>query len=100
MFQYQLYLGLLAEDSLLQELRQLPPGFHDLFIQNQDSAYLQQIEFEGKIYLGKYLGTSIETSSLDSLQTNIYSLLKRLIPYYSYEQHPLLLLAVPSPTPD
>lgn len=100
MFQYHLYLGLLVDDSFLKELRQLPPGLHDLFIQNQDSTYLQQIEFEGKTYLGKYLGTSIETSLLDALQVNIYSLLKRLIPHYPYDQHPLLLLAVPSSTSD
>lgn len=97
MFDYQLFLGLPLSDSYQQELRQIPASTRDVFIQSQSSPYLQQVESEGTLYLGKYLGSSIEVASLDSLQAHIYSLLKRLVSHYSYEEHPLLLLVLPSP---
>lgn len=95
MFDTQLFLGLPLTGSYQQELERLDLSERDFFIQGEVSPYLQQIESEGVIYLGKYLGPSVETSSLDFSQTHIYSLLKKLVPDYPYEQHPLLLLAVP-----
>ncbi len=95
MFDYQLFLGLPILSSYQEELNQLPSSLRDLFIQNKDSSYLQQIEYENVVYLGKSLGSTIETFILDAMQAHIYSLLRRLIPHYPYEQHPLLLLALP-----
>jgi hypothetical protein len=98
MFDYQLFLGLPLSDSYQKELKQLSAAIRDIFIQTHSSPYLQQIESEGMVYLGKYLGPSIELAALDSLQAHIYSLLKKLIPHYPYEQHSLLLFALPLPS--
>lgn len=96
MFNTQLFFGLPLEDFYQHALDQLSLSERELFIQNQHSPYLQQIESEGILYLGKYLGSFIELTTLDSLQAHIYSLLNKLVPNYPYKQHPLLLLAIPS----
>jgi hypothetical protein len=102
MFDHQLFLGLPLSESYQQELAQLPAPIRAAFIQSQSSLYLQQIENEGTIYLGKSLGPLVELSALESIQAHIYSLLKKLVPHYSYDKHPLLLFALcfpPSPAP-
>jgi hypothetical protein len=92
-FDYQLFLGFPLSDIYLSQLSQLSPELCSVFIKNH-SDYLHQVEIEGKIYLGKYLGPFVDFSSLELIQNNIYSLLKRLIANYPYESYPLVLLAV------
>ncbi len=96
MFDSILFLGFPMSDAYQQELQLLPAVEQELFIQNQVSSYLQRIENEGIVYLGKSLGTSIELATLESIHSHIYSLLKKLVPHFPYEQHPLLLLAIPA----
>jgi hypothetical protein len=91
-----LFFGFRVPESYQEELLKLPSVEKELFIQSQVSPYLQQIEHEGRLYLGKSLGPSIEMANLDSLHSHIYSLLKKLVPSFPYEQHPLLLLALPT----
>jgi hypothetical protein len=96
MFDYQLFLGLPLSKEYQQELAALPSSLREVFIQNQDLSYLQKIEYEGIMYLGKYIGSSIEVASLEAIQAHIYSLVKRLIPHEEGETS-LLLLALPIP---
>lgn len=91
-----LFLGFPLSASYQQELQWLPSAERELFIQPQASPYLQQIENQGMVYLGKSLGSSIEIAALESVQSHIYSLLRKLIPHFPYEKHPLLLLAIPA----
>ncbi len=94
MFDYQLFFGYPQSDSFCSELKQVAPSLRALYIQNDPSAYLQEIEHEGVLYLGKFINTPIEVETLEGLQAHIYSLLKCLVPHYTYQQ-PLLLLALP-----
>lgn len=94
MLDYTLFIGLLLDDAYLRELEEVPPSLRDLLIQSQDDTYLRQIDFEGKVYLGKFLEPPMEVSSLETVQAHIHSILKRLVPYYSYDEHPLVLLAL------
>jgi hypothetical protein len=96
MIDTQLFLGLPLSDSYQQELSRQPASVRELFIQLHSSPYLQQLESEGILYLGKYLGSSVEFATLDVVQAHIYSILKKLIPHYSDEEQPLLLLALSS----
>jgi hypothetical protein len=91
-----LFLGFPLSDSYQQMLDELPLGEREIFIQRQASPYLQQIESEGKRYLGKFLGASIEMAALESIQSHIYSILKKLVPCFPYEAHPILILAIPA----
>lgn len=95
MFEYQLFLGFPLTEDYQRELSKLSPSFLDMFIQHPPSPYLQQIESEGIVYLGKSLGSSIELTSLDSQEAHIYSLLKKLVFHYPYPKHPLVLIALP-----
>lgn len=95
MFDYQLFLGLPLSKEDLQGIGALPSSLREIFIQNQDLSYLQQIEYESITYLGKYIGSSVEVASLESIQAHIYSLVRRLIPYHEKRDSSLLLLALP-----
>lgn len=96
MFDTILFLGFPLSDSYHQALLQLPAAERELFIQNQASPYLQQIKSEEIVYLGKCLGPSIEMAALEISSAHIYSLLKKLIPHFPYEQYSLCLLALPT----
>ena len=89
------FLGLPLSDSYRQKLDAISPSLKALFIQEQSSDYLLQVDFQGVTYLGKYLETPYEMSALDSLQTHIYSLLQKLLPEVRKEEQTLLLLALP-----
>ena len=96
MSDHPLFVGLPLTESYLHELKKLPPALINTFIKGQSAEYLQQIECDGVLYLGKSLETPYDLAALDSLQTHVYSLLKKLIPDYPYELHPLLLLPLPT----
>ncbi len=93
MFNTSLFLGFPLSGDYSEKLEQLSLVEKELFIQNRASPYLQIIENEGVIYLGKDLGSSIETACLDSLYSHIYSLLKKMVPDFPYGQHPLIIFA-------
>lgn len=67
------------------------------FILNEEGSYLQEITHHNKRYLGKMVGNLSDLSSLELLESNIYSLLKKLIPHYPYEEIPLKLFSVLTP---
>jgi hypothetical protein len=94
MLETQLFLGLPLSDSFLLQLRSLPDSLRELFIQVHSSEYLQEIEHEELGYLGKFLGPSISLSSLELIENNVISLLRKLVPNFPYEENPLLLFAV------
>ena len=88
----RLFLGLPLNESYHRELKKIPLPVKETFIQEQPSDYLQQIEKEGVFYLGKSMDSPYDMASIDAFETHVYSLLKKLIPDYPYDQHPLLLL--------
>lgn len=94
MFDHHLFFGLPLFDPYLHQLNELPAPLRDAFIQSQSNDYLQQIESEGIVYVGKFTNEPLELASLDSLEVHIHSILKKLIPDYPFEQHPLILLAI------
>lgn len=96
MFETVLFLGFPLSDSYEQILRQLSDVDRNLFIGDSDASYLQKIESEGVKYLGKYLGPLIEVGALEMSSSHIYSLLRKLVPDFSYDCHPLILLALPA----
>lgn len=96
MFDTTLFLGFPLLELYLNELMRLPAVELALFIQKEPSPYLQQIENEGRGYLGKSIGSSVELGALEAFQSHIYSLLKKLVPIFPYEEYPLLLLALPA----
>lgn len=91
-----LFLGFPLSDSFLLKLKNLPPQITAEFIQEQPSDYLQKVDYQEMSYLGKCLETPFDLRGLDTLQANIDSLLKRLVPDFPYQDHPLRLFSLPS----
>lgn len=90
-----LFLGYPLSESYLSQLENLPSPLIEAFIQNQRSEYLQKIEHDGVFYLGKCLESPFDLKDADSLQANLLSLLKKLVPDYPYDQNPIVLIALP-----
>lgn len=93
-YNYFLFFGFPINETFQQKLEKIPEGVRALFLQGNE--YLQLIEKEGISYLGKCLGDSSDSSSLELAQAHIISLLKLLVPDHTYEQHELVLLAIPA----
>jgi hypothetical protein len=93
MLDYQIFLGFHLSTSYQECLRETPLPVRSLFIQD-NGEYLAQINYEDSSYLGKSLGPLVELQNLELLEANVYSLLRRLVPDYPYERHPLILLPI------
>lgn len=91
---YQLFLGFPVTEAYQQQLNLISPEICSIFIQDH-SDYLQPATLEGQTYLGKRLNVPVDISLLECIQDHIYSLLKRLIPAYSYKDSSLVLLTIP-----
>lgn len=87
---YGLFLGFKVEDSFAAEISKLDQKYVDLYVKT-DEAYLQWITYEKIRYLGKPIGKKTDVKTLELLEKNIYSLLKKLVPSYHYSSLPLSL---------
>jgi hypothetical protein len=96
MFDYQLFLAFPVSKSYQDLLIQVSDPLRALFIQQTEGEYLQEINDQGIRYLGKNLGPSIELEKLEFVQTHIFSVLKRIVQNYVYEEE-LIILALPKP---
>lgn len=90
---YELFLGYPIDTDYQNKLDALQPSLKNLFIQDH-ADYLKIIEYQGTNYLGKSLGRSMDTQSLELLKDNIFSILNRLIPQSAYESEKILLLPI------
>ncbi|CAF23078.1 hypothetical protein [Candidatus Protochlamydia amoebophila] len=95
MFDYQLFLAFPISEAYFYQLLQISEPVRNLFIQEIEGEYLQQITYQKKIYLGKNVGHSVELEKLEFIQNHIFSLLKRLVSDYPYHEQSLVVLAIP-----
>lgn len=91
MLESQIFLGIREIPPLVEMLQKNPPQLLALFILEEtvglksEAIYLQRVHYQQQPYLGKYLGSRADLSSLDLIQANIYSLLRRLAPTYPFQ---------------
>lgn len=90
MFGVKLFLGFPVNGSLSSAIEKMDPQIVDLFIQEGDN-YLKQVIYQDVRYLGKFAGEICDIGSLELLEKNVYSLLKKLISDYPYEDVSLVL---------
>jgi hypothetical protein len=90
MFEVKIFLGFPVEVHLDSMLKEIDPKFLDLFIR-KDDTYLQEITHGEKRYLGKFAGKIGTIPSLELLEKNIYSLLRKILPDYPYQETSLVL---------
>jgi hypothetical protein len=88
--QFQLFLGFLIDTDFQLELDRIDRDLKSLFI-NEGDDYLQQIDHQGKLYLGKYLGERSDLQTLHDVEINIYSLISKVTPNFPCHKQPLRL---------
>lgn len=64
---------------------------------NRDGPYLRTLRIGDSVYLGKYMTGIATLETLTLLETNVYSILKKMAPGISYEKYPLYLFGVNNP---
>jgi hypothetical protein len=88
-----LFLGFPLDDGYIVQMQKNKPEYLELFIRS-GSDYLQKVEFDKVSYLGKFVQNEEPLAQLELLEANIYSLLKKLVADYSYQNTPLILFAI------
>jgi hypothetical protein len=92
-YSVKLFLGFLVNNELADNLNRINPNLLALFIQNEDN-YLKEIIIQNKRYIGKSIEKAIDLPSLELLQLNIYSILKKMLPDYSFEKRLIFNLSL------
>ena len=95
-FDSHLFLAFPLRPDYISNLELVPIALRALYIRNLDENYLSEISHKGQRFLAKNLGSLIDFQALESAQIHIYSVLKKLIPDFPYNSHPLVLLALPA----
>lgn len=90
----RLFLGYPLNEICSQKLAIADFAVKSTFIRPEE-PYLQELEFEGTQYIGKYAGESTDLESLELLEANIYSLIKKLLVDYPCDKTSLVLLTIP-----
>lgn len=83
-------MGVAIEGSFAARYAAANPQIAALFL-NPEREYLLEIQHEGKTYLGKTISTSADLASLGQMEANIVSLLKKIVPDYSYDDMEFVL---------
>lgn len=87
-----IFLGFPLKEPFIQKLNSVSPGIRDLFI-CPGSDYLQEMVYKEERYLGKFIRSGVDLAALEMVEANIYSILHKLVPDYSYAECPLFLFA-------
>lgn len=94
MFEKEIFVGFPVDSLFEKELAKVNPNLVAAFIQKRGDEYLQDFVHEEIRYFGKRGGKNLTIAQLELIEENIYSLLKRLVPEFSYEEIPLYVFAV------
>lgn len=90
-FKRKFFLGMAVDSLFQQALSSVNRQILDYYIQNTGN-YLQEVSFQEERYLGCFLTSPTETSHLELMELHIFSLLKRLLPHYPYQNSALWLI--------
>ena len=91
MYSLELFFGFPIEQDLERLLRKSTPQILRIFIDNK-SEYLHELIHEEKRYLGKFLGEMATIDDLELIQSNIYSIVKRIAGECDFSSHPAVVL--------
>lgn len=87
---YQLFLGFPVKKEVAHVLEKADEKIKKAFI-NEEECYLTVINMNETQYLGRFIGTRSDLQTLHSVEENIYSLLRRIVPSYPFDKTPLKL---------
>lgn len=86
-----LFLGFEMFNAFEEKLNVANPYAVALFMQGEGGDYLTSVERDGKRWVGKFAKAPFETAQIELLQSNIYSLARKLVPSFSPTDAPLHL---------
>ncbi len=86
-----LFCGVKFTLSMENAIAHLPAKLYKQYI-GSDLNHLSQIEKNQVLYLGKFLDSTFPYSELTLQETNIYSILKKLLPDFNPNLHPIMLV--------
>lgn len=92
MHHLSLFLGFCITDDFAERLNKVRPELLALYIKDGEGMWLQEVTHQGERYLGKPVGDVVEVDQLSLHESNIISFLKKIVPIYPYETHPLVLI--------
>lgn len=98
MLNVNFFLGFPMREDFAKAVAKLDPKFIQLFVGENDE-YLKQATYKDVIYWGKNVGEIGDVDKLELLESNIYSILKKIVPDYPYQEIPLLLFPLVSDRP-
>ncbi len=93
MFHFQLFLGFPVDELYSKQLDRVNPNLLKAFIQ-EDGDYLTDVHHNDMRFIGKTIPETIALPQLELLEQNVYSLLRKLVPEFSYEEVPLYLFPI------
>lgn len=93
MFEIDLFLGFPVDPLYQAALSKANPKIIAQFVQGSGD-YLIEVLHRDMRFLGKNIGKMITLAELELLEKNIYSLLKRLVSEFPYEETPLYLFPI------
>lgn len=90
MFETQLFLGFPVDKLYATELDKVNPNLLSQYV-NESDDYLKEIIHNEIRFFGKNLGKIITLPQMELFETNIYSILSKLVPDYPYDETPLYI---------
>jgi len=86
-------MGFEISQEYKSQLQQLPVEQVDFFIKDHPD-YLQRCILDGVVYLGKFIGESLNIQSIEISRDHIISILKLLVPAFVYDSRSLIITTV------
>lgn len=96
MFEAVLFLGIPVDEKLQSHIDKANPNAVKLFV-NNESDYLHEVDNGSTRYVGKVLETVTNVSSLELVEANVLSLLRRLLGETWSSSEPMVLFATQRP---
>lgn len=93
MFDRKLFLGFPVDSRFENALITANTQLLSKFV-HPNSQYLQEVNFQNQRYFGSFVPSPSEISELELKKSHIYSVLKRIVPQYPYDQSQLILFPV------
>lgn len=89
----KLFLGFSPDALFNKELEKSNPYLRALFVGKEE--YLEEVSFQGKEYLGKYIPSYPTIEELENLEKHLLSVLKQLTPSYPFSHNAPVLITLP-----
>lgn len=93
MFEKEIFIGFPVDSLFEKELAKANQNVVAAFIQ-ESNDYLQECLYENQRYIGKKAGANLSIAQIQLLEKNVYSLLRKIVPDFPYEETSLYLFPV------